>query len=170
VTHVEVGSAHNSEQSFNESFVLGRRSDNKATAGLLFGHRIAIPDDEKPIAAFERAIDLCKDEEFKGKRRDFYEWQDRLLSKCVEPQAAAAEMDYLMEQYNRCVQRAGQKIFWKYVFTIGSTAAGLVAAAATGDVWASASGLLAFASFEMFDGNAVVEPGESKPGQLCSMM
>jgi hypothetical protein len=166
VTHVEVVSAHNSEKDFNENFSLGLRTDKKSTAGLLFGHQIAIPADENPVVAFERAIDLSKDETFKTKRRDFFEWQDKMLSREVEPEAVLEEMEQLIGQYNKCVQKAGRKVFWKYAFMIGSTAAGLVAAAATGDVWTTASGLLAFASFELFDGNPVVEPGESKPAAM----
>jgi len=54
----------------------------------------------------------------------------------------------------------------EYAFMIGSTVAGLVGAAATGDLWTTASGLLAFASFELFDGNPVVEAGESKPAAM----
>jgi hypothetical protein len=166
VTRVDVVSAHNSEWDFKQNFALGLGSEKKLTPGLLFGHRIAIPDDEKAEVAFERAIDLSKDHTFKSKRRDFYDWQDKVLSRGVEPEAALQEMDQLIEEYNKCVQQASRKVRWKYAFTIGSTAAGLVAAAAAGDILTSASLLLAFASFELFDGNPGVDPGESKPAAM----
>ena len=112
VTHVEVVSAHNSEKDFNENFALSLRSDKRSTAGLLFGHRIAIPADKNPLVAFERAINLSRDETFKSKRRAFYEWQDKMLSSGVDPEAALREMDHLIEQYNKCVQKASHKVLW----------------------------------------------------------
>ena len=45
---------------------------------------MAVPAPEKEEHALDEAIALSSDRDFRGKRREFYEWQDKLLEGGVQ--------------------------------------------------------------------------------------
>ena len=166
VTHVEVVSAHNSLAAFSEDFILEwSPGKDKSLMAVLFGQRLAVPQDSRPDVALSKTIELSRDADFKSKRRAFYDWQNQKLAQGYEPQAAVAEMEELIQEYNRCVERAAGQVYWKFAFTIGGIALGL-AGASLGSPLAAASALLSLAAFTTLDRKQVVEPGDSRPAAM----
>lgn len=177
VTHVDVVAAYNSEADFRTDFMLSDPEEHRSVPkGLLFGQKIAVPAEGNLDAVLRRAVELSRDADFKKKRRELYDWQDKTLKRGYEPSRAVRRMDQLIAEYNACVKKAFNEVRYKLAFTVGTAALGLAGTAlgiATGGaaaipaVLAAGSAGLAVVRFATLDRKAVIsETGESKPAAM----
>jgi hypothetical protein len=176
VTDVVAVAAFQSEQEFNACYRLqstdGRTDDQRSTderrsaLGFLLGQKLAVPDDENPEQALRKAIELAgKNDSFREHRRRLYEWQEAMVRDQVRPEVAVKEMDQMVASYNRCVQKATQKVYYRFAFTIAGVALSL-AAAPLAPGYAAATVLLTVAQFTTLDRKPAIEAGESAPAAM----
>lgn len=129
------------------------------------GHKIAVPLEEaNPDEALRRAIELARGPDFKQKRRKFYDWQEDIRTGML-PEKASEEMDEMIHEYNRCVEKAVRKIYYKFAFTVAGIAVGL-AGTALGNPLATAAAFLSVVEFATLDRKPVIEVGESAPAAM----
>jgi len=166
VTSVVSVAAFQSQQEFDSCYRLQSLENDRASLGFLLGQRLAVPHDENPEHALEKAIVLVREnEKFREHRRKLYEWQENALRDRITPENAAKEMDQLVADYNRCVEQATQNVYYKFAFTVAGVALGL-AAAPLSIPFATATVLLALVQFTTLDRQPVIEPGESAPAAM----
>ncbi len=164
-TRVDVVAAFNSAEALGREAVIGKPEGREGLA-LLFQHELAVPDASDPADALRQAIALSTDPAFRDKRRDYYEWQDKILAEGVAPEVAAREMHEMVEAYNRAVEKAVRKVRRKFAFTVGAIALQLTGAAVTMNPLPAVSALLQFISFKALDGKPAVDPGRSRPAAM----
>jgi hypothetical protein len=165
-TRVDVVAAFNSFEAVTQEAAIGV-PDDRSTLAMLIQHEILIPDATDPLDALRIAISLSADSEFKGKRRDFYEWQDQIITDGVKPELAVEEMHELLEGYNACVQRAmKEKVRRKFAFTVCSIGLQLASALVSGNPLPAVSALVQFISFKALDGRPPIDPGKSRPAAM----
>ena len=134
--------------------------------GYLLAHRLAIPVDQNPEKAMDKAIRLVTDNErFRENRQRLYEWQEKVIEEKVPPNVAIAEMDQMIEAYNRSVEKAVKNVFYKFAFTIGGVGLTLAAAGLFNPL-ATASAVLALVKFATFDKKPLIEPGLNAPAAM----
>jgi hypothetical protein len=174
VTDVVSVAAFQSEQDFNTCYRLESPDDRRPTQspderrsalGFLLGQRLAVPDEDNPEQALRKAIELAKDDSFRENRRRLYEWQEAIIRDQIKPEVAVKEMDQMVAGYNRSVQKATRKVYYRFAFTIAGVALGL-AAAPVSLGFASATVLLAVAQFTTLDQKPAIEAGESAPAAM----
>jgi hypothetical protein len=166
VTSVVSVAAFQSEQEFNACYHLDSPESNRSALGFLLGQRLAVPHDEDPERALEKAISFAREnEKFREHRRELYEWQETALRDKISPEKAAKEMDQLVEAYNRCVEQATRKVYYKFAFTVAGVALGLATAPLSVPI-ATGTVLLALVQFTTVDSRPAVEAGESSPAAM----
>jgi hypothetical protein len=183
VTDVVSVAAFQSEEDFNTCYRLQsldekssaqppkkRRSapspdERRAALGFLLGQKLAVPDEANPELALRKAIELANDDSFREKRRKLYEWQEAIVRDQIKPEVALKEMNQMVAGYNRAVQKATRKVYFRFAFTIASVALGL-AASPVSPLLASATVFLALAQFTTLDRKPVIEAGESAPAAM----
>jgi hypothetical protein len=165
VTRVDVVAAFNSVEGLNAQFRIEGRDDQAALA-LLLRHEIAVPAKEKGENALDEAIALSSDRDFRDKRRDFYEWQDKLLEDHVDPRTIAKELAELVQGYNRCVEKAVRKVDRKFAFMLGGIAVSLAGAIAAMNPLPVVGALITFVSFKLLDGKPAIDAGRNRPAAM----
>ncbi len=165
VTRLDVVPAFNSESDFRELFDLRDLRPNESMT-MVLRNKLAIPGGFDPESALERAIGLSMDNEFRNKRRDFYEWQKGLLAGNVSPQVIAQELREHVEGFNMAVEKATEKVDYKYVFMLGGVAVAMAGAFMNTDAFAAIGALITYFSFLNVDGTPVVDPGPHKPAAM----
>jgi hypothetical protein len=101
---VEVVAAYQSEADF---VALDPASSGRsAQLDFLIARRLAVPEDENPEHALERALELRSDSTFGTRRARFHDWERRILSTGVLPADAAEELVQLVAEYNEAVRKS----------------------------------------------------------------
>ena len=167
VNHVDVIAAYNSTAAAQHDLELTAAERNLAAQAVLLTRRLAIPDIPNLEDRLRLAIDLSRDDDFRKRRADLFEWQQRMAAKDVPPEAVVAELCALTDAYNDAVRRAHKNVYWRYAFTVAGIAISLAAlpigAAA---IAAGASAGLSILRFAMFDKKPAVEPGDARPAAM----
>jgi hypothetical protein len=171
VTEVTPVAAYHSEGELRQDFVVGDKDEAKGgegQLGLLLANRFVVPKIRNVDEALFVAVGLARDEDFKRKRRAFYDWQektiDRIAKKRMLPENAGEEMKQLLEEYNGCVRAAARKTTYKLAFTLAGI--GLSFAAAPFAPLALAGAFVGLVQFATIDLRPVVEPGEAAPAAM----
>ncbi len=101
---VEVIAAYQSEADFVEldSSLRSAGSD----LDFLIAQRLVVPENDDSEHALDRALELRGDNTFIKRRRNFHEWQRRILSNGVLPADAAQELVQLVSEYNDAVRKS----------------------------------------------------------------
>ncbi len=159
--------AYQSERDFLDDFTLEKADPKTELAKLAFllSHRFAVPVEADPEKALEQAIALSRKREFREKRRQLYDWQERIIREKISLEIAVENMEKMVQSYNEAVEKAVHKVYYKFAYTIAGVAVGL-AAAPPGAILAGVSALLAVVQFATFDRKVVVDAGESKPAAM----
>lgn len=160
--------AYQSEEDFKTDFILeaAPKEREQAHLGLLLGQRLAMPLDEtNPDKALLKAISLARDSDFKDKRRNLYEWQERVIRDGYKPEQAMQEIEQLIDEYNSCVKKAMREVYYKFVFTVAGIALSLVGAAALNPLVATGA-LLSIVQFATLDRKPVIQAGKSEPAAM----
>jgi hypothetical protein len=167
VNHVDVIAAYNSTAAAQHDLELTAAERNLAAQAVLLTRRLAIPDIPNLEDRLRLAIDLSRDDDFRKRRADLFEWQQRMAAKDVPPEAVVAELCALTDAYNEAVRKAHKNVYWRYAFTVAGIAISLAAlpigAAA---IAAGASAGLSILRFAMFDKKPAVEPGDARPAAM----
>lgn len=170
VTHVTAVAAYHSEGELRRDFVVGDREEagGQGELGLLLANRLVVPKIRNVDEALLIAVGLARDEDFRRKRRAYYEWQERTIDTMTKeqmaPENAAEEMEQLVEEYNDCVRAASRKTTYRLAFTLAGT--GLSLAAAPFAPLALAGAFVGLVQFATLDRRPVVEPGEAAPAAM----
>ncbi|MCB1701097.1 MAG: hypothetical protein H6985_04665 [Pseudomonadales bacterium] len=160
--HPEIIAAYNSETGIHHDFSLEQGSSHKALQAYLVARRLAIPDIADTEAALGLAIDLSRDDDFRERRRDLFDWQDRTIEQGYTPGQAVEYMTQLTDKYNEAVVQAHKQVYYRFAFLIGGLALG-IAGAGLGQPIAGASAILALVQFGTLDKKPVVEAGKARP-------
>lgn len=159
--------AYQSEADFRTHFTMERSEadTDRDQLAFLLSHRFAVPADTDPEKALAQAIELARKSDFRKKRRELYEWQEAVIRERIPPQAAVKEMDRMVEGYNKAVEEAVHKVYYRFAFTIAGIALSLVAAP-LGAPLATAGALLTMVRFATFDRKPVIDAGENQPAAM----
>jgi hypothetical protein len=163
VEHVDVIAAYNSTESAFKDFQVDVAGDGAAAQAVLLTRCLAIPDLPNVEDSLQVAIDLSHDQQFRQKRADLFEWQERMIEKGIKPDAVVAELSGMTNAYNAAVKSAQKKVLWRYVFTVSGIAVGF---ATGGPLGAGASAVLSLLHFSYFDATPAVEAGRAKPAAM----
>jgi hypothetical protein len=161
---VEVIAAYQSEADF---IALDRSSGlSAATSDLnfLIAQRLAIPENDDPENALQRALDLRHDDTFINRRRRFHDWQRRVLSTGVLAADAAQELEQLVSEYNEAVRKAKGSFRVETVMLVGGLS---VAAAAA--VAGAAPAIAASVGIGALTGVQVVSIGNAAVGAILQI-
>jgi hypothetical protein len=170
VTHVTSVAAYHSESELRRDFVVGDREEARGAGelGLLLANRLVVPKIRNADEALLVVVGLARDEDFRRRRRAYYEWQERTIDTMAKegmaPENAAEEMAQLVDEYNACVRAAARKTTYKLAFTLAGT--GLSLAAAPFAPLALAGAFVGLVRFATLDLRPVVEPGEAAPAAM----
>jgi hypothetical protein len=164
VTRVDVVAAFNSAKSAGAEFSINKT--NAPAGAVLLRHEVAVPAVAANPDALQQAIGLSRDREFQDKRRDFYDWQTRLLEGNVDSNVIGAELRELVEGYNRAVEKAVRKVNRKFVFVIGSIAVSLAGAVISMNPLPAVGALITFVSFATLDGKPAIDPGRYRAAAM----
>jgi hypothetical protein len=170
VTHVTAVAAYHSEDELRQDFVVGDREEatGEGELGLLLANRLVVPEIRNADEALLVAVGLSRDEDFRRKRRAYYDWQERTIDTITKegmaPENAVEEMAQLVDEYNACVRTATRETTYKLAFTLAGT--GLSLAAAPLAPLALAGAFLGLVRFATLDRRPVVQPGEAAPAAM----
>ncbi|MCP4611774.1 MAG: hypothetical protein GY845_23945 [Planctomycetes bacterium] len=165
VTHVDIIAAYNSCKGIKSDFEITNKEDNLALQSYLLGRKLAVPKLNNIEDSLGAAIDLSNDSEFKKKREEFFDWQDYVVTKGYTPKEAVQYIEQLSFEYNDIVKDAVKKVYYRFAFTLGGVALGLVGAG-LGNPIAGVSALLALVQFATFDRKPVIEAGETRAAAM----
>src|SRR5918994_7240601 len=166
VTHVRAVAAY-PEHQMRRDYVVGdsKEATSDGQLGLLLANRFLVPKISNADEALLLAVGLARDNNFKQKRRAYYEWQERTIhaitNEGMTPENAAEEMAQLLTDYNHCVRAATKKTAYKLSFTLAGT--GLSLAAAPLAPLALAGAFVGLVRFATLDLTPVVAAGEAGP-------
>jgi hypothetical protein len=160
--HPDVIAAYNSLDAIRTDYTLETTDDPKALQACLVARKLAIPDLADPEAALQAAIDLSREDPFRERRADLFDWQAKVIEKGYTPEEAVHYMDKLTDAYNEAVARAHRQVRYRFAFVIGGVALGLLGAG-LGQPIASASAILALVQFGTLDKRPVIEAGNASP-------
>jgi hypothetical protein len=166
VQHVDVIAAYNSLDGVRNDFQLSSEPDageQARTQALLLTRRLAIPDLPNPEESLKLAIELSRNEEFRARRADLFDWQERMAAKGLTAEEAVEALSEMSDKYNAVVLAARAKVRWKLAFTIAT--AGLALAGGFTAI-AGASAALGLVKFAMFDGTPAIDAGSAKPAAM----
>jgi hypothetical protein len=163
VHHVQVIPAYNSVEGLRQDFVVEDAKKELATQAFLLSRRLSVPDPSNVEDALRIAIDLSRDEEFRAKRADLFDWQERVASRGIPAEAVVEELAAMAEAYNGCVARAHSKVKTRFAFTLFGIGLGF----ATGGLLGAAAGAaLALVQFVTLDRQPAVEAGSATPAAM----
>lgn len=174
VTHVVAVAAYHSASDFEQDFSVSEELPGdrrqEALVAFLLGQRFVVPDaGPDPEAAVDVAVGLARDSDFQKKRRAYYTWQREKIRQIADegmvPSAAVDEMAQLVDEYNRCVEKATKARTFRFAFTVAPVILTLVAGAANPEL-AGASAFISIARFAAMDRNLAVQPGEAEPAAM----
>ena len=128
-TRVTVVSAYTSEEDFEADMFLhdinaqerSQEGDQKEylKLGITLKNNILVPHYEDTEKAFEKALNLAKnDEDFKASRQEYYKWQEDCMQKGYTTKEMAQEMDQMILAYNKSVEKAKFPYIKKFATTI----------------------------------------------------
>lgn len=163
-THITVVAAYQSKNDIKADFILHKNPEIYSNLGFLIGQKIAIPRNRNPERSLKKAIKLAKKSDFKLHRKELYEWQDDIIKKGIAEENALRELDEMIVNYNDCVKKAVKKVYYKFAFTIGGIAIGLV-----GGMFApiaTAGAFLSIVQFATLDRKPVIEGSENKAAAM----
>lgn len=130
VRAVQVIAAYQSEADFEELDTGSHQPSAESELDFLIAQRLAVPEDENPEDALQRALALRGDDTFIRRRRRFHDWQREVLSTGVVPSDAAKDLDQLVREYNDVVRKAGASFRVETVMLVGGLSAAALATVA----------------------------------------
>ena len=141
---------------------------------LLLGRRLAVPRaDKNPEKTLEEVARLARSADFRTKRRQLHAWEEGIFAgrNPLKPSEALLKMEELVNEYNQCVQAAGQEVLWKFAYTLGGIGVQLGTALVVGTAGptalaAGAGAMIALARFAKFDRKPVIRAGEAAPAAV----
>jgi len=161
---VEVIAAYQSEADFNAPGTNSGMRSAVSDLDFLITQRLAIPENEDPEQALQRALNLLGDTTFIRRRRRFHEWQRRILSAGIWPEDAADELEHLVSEYNDAVRKDKGSFRVETIMLVGGIS---VAAAAT--VAGLAPALVAGVGIGALTGVQVVSIGNAAVGAVLQI-
>lgn len=163
-THITVVAAYQSKNDIKADFILQKNPEIYSNLGFLIGQKIAVPRDKNPEKSLKKAIKLAKNSDFILHRKELYEWQDDIIKKNIAEENALRELDELIINYNDCIKKAVRKVYYKFAFTIGAIALGLIGGLFT--PIATAGAFLSIVEFATLERNPVCEGSENKAAAM----
>ncbi len=127
VAAVEVLAAYQSEGAFAELDPASPDRSSASELDFLVAHRLAVPDEEDPEESLRRALHLCTDDTFCERRRRFHDWQRQILLNGVVPVDAARELEQLVRECNKVVERAAKSVRGETAMLVGGLSAATLA-------------------------------------------
>ncbi|MFX1283226.1 MAG: hypothetical protein ACFFB5_06205 [Promethearchaeota archaeon] len=165
VSYVNVVAAYRSRRKCILDF---QNKENEITKkprlSFLIGQKIAIPEFSSPRKAIDEVLSLVRKDDFRRKRRELYEWQEKMISKDIPVESAVIEMNELVQQYNDIIKNAKKVRKYKLAFTLIKS--GISAAAAAFVPIAVGLAFVDIAHFLFFDRKLQFDPGENKPAAM----
>jgi hypothetical protein len=113
--------------------------------------------------ALIEAIKLSRDEDFRCKRRELFDWQSLAQARRWSAAEAVERVVEMTDAYNDAVKKAVKTVWWKYAFTVFGIAAGF---AFGGPAGAAASATLSLVRFAMLDRKPAVAAGSAEPAAM----
>lgn len=167
VHEATVIAAYNSAKSLQNDYLVAHAGNDLAAHAYLLSRRLAVPDLPDPDDSFREAIKLSRDEEFRARRADLFQWQEDEIIRGRAPGAVVERLCEMSDAYNVEVQKAFKVVRWKLAFTVFGAALGLGTGIATGGVAAAAApAALSLISFMLLDRKPAIDAGSSRPAAM----
>ena len=160
VDHATVVAAYSSLARMRKDFDIQDADDHLAAQALLISRRLKVPNEGDLEKSLEVALGLSRDPEFKARRSELFEWQEKLVGKKLEPQAAVNHLIDLVGKYNDKVEAAATKVETRFAFAVIGGAVGF---ATGGPVGATAGAALSLVRFAALDSKPSVDAGALSP-------
>ncbi len=165
VHHVNVVAAYRSRKECMADF---KNKDNEKLkvpkVSFLLGQKIAVPKFSSPHELFNDVLSLVRNDDFRAKRRELYEWQEKMIRRGIPEENAVEIMNEHVKGYNDIIEEAKERIYYKLAFTLIRSGISVVATGFNPIAIGLAS--LDIAHFLAFDRKLQFDPGENRPAAM----
>jgi hypothetical protein len=148
VDHATVIPAYSSLVRMRHDFDIEDPKDNVAAQALLISRRFKVPAESNPEASLEAALELSRNPDFRARRSELFDWQEKLLDKKLAPQAAVNHLVDLVGRYNEKVEAASSKVETRFAFTVIAGVLGFITGGPGGAAAGAGFALVRFAALE----------------------
>jgi hypothetical protein len=166
VTRVAMVAAYPSVADAQKEWIPNPEQQRGETLTLALAHQIEVPKPEGKnyLELLDEAVGVASDSEFRTKRAQLYEWQEKVVRDGIPDADALNEMAQFVDEYNAAAKKAKGEVYTKFAFTLVPVVATAFAGPITPAVGAGAIANLV--RFWIFDRKPVIKAGESQAAAM----
>ena len=166
VIPISVVTAYPSEVEAQNDWVQNESTEPAATLTVAISNRFLVPQPEgkSNLELLKEAVGLTDDADFRKKRQKLYDWQEDVIKRGISNEKALEEMAEYVEEYNQATEKAVNKVYVKFAFTLVPIAITALAGPLAPAVGAGAIANLI--RFWVFDRKPVVDAGKSEAAAM----
>jgi hypothetical protein len=161
-----VVTAYPSEVEAQNDWLQNELAKPAATLTIAIANRFLVPQPEgkSNLQLLKEAVGLTDDADFRKKRQKLYDWQEDVIKRGISNEKALEEMAEYVNDYNQATEKAVNKVYVKFAFTLVP-----IAITALAGPLAPVAGVGAIANlirFWIFDRKPVVDAGKSEAAAM----